>query len=214
MINNILTVSLVGIFKKTDQIIPVLDKEFCLSLFGKPEITKFGITNNGFTINVENDLTPVVVINQQKISITAKSLDQILEVLEKIKSNLLKETNEQFDFSFSAFGLNSEHEFLDLEIAGANWLSNKFINNAFSKPLKNIISTSCTQVNFRIKLNDQELFDFIIQPRANVSNGIFIGVNHHNEIVLDNCDLSLIQDKFNKSFALLNSEFFPCIITE
>ena len=121
----LICLSFVGVLKQPLMVIPNMDGKFCRELFGMPYETFNGITPDGYAIALNNKPFPLVVISPTKIIIKAESKDILLKYVGAVKEELFKMN---IPISLSAFGINSEYQWLGLEENADTWLWNHFIN--------------------------------------------------------------------------------------
>lgn len=173
MKSNLLSIGFVGVFQSPVQVIPTLSAEFCKNLFDAPDDTFHGIGTDGFVIAQNNNHIPMVIVNTSRIMIKAPGETELSKYLEKLKKAF---EDLKFSHDFLSFGINYEYQCLNLDSNSESWLWHHFI-----KSEKN---GACNSLSFRFNLNDNELLNIKLDPRAGVRNGIFISVNHHHNMLL------------------------------
>lgn len=182
--------SFVGVFKQPLMVIPNMDGKFCRDLFGMPYDTFNGITPEGYVIAINNKPFPMVVINPAKIIVKAENKELLLKYVDAVKQELKKMG---VPLSLSAFGINSEFQWLGLDANAETWLWNHFID-------KNINTGNdyhmCNKINMRIGINDNQFANVEVMPRMGIRNGLFANINHHHNVVLDDIPDTEDLDKY------------------
>lgn len=210
--HTVLSYSFVGAWKSPMTQIPLLDKKFSMDLFNDPYNTIVGLDQSGFIISKQSGKLPhpTVVINSQRLSITCHTLEQLVVVYEKILEEINAVAGDRIPLYFNSFGLNTEHEYADLDQDGPVWLTKHFIENGFNNKEK--FFSKATDLRFEISNNDDKKYGIILQPRANLNNALFIAINDHriwNQ--LNSPDKKVIEDLFQESLNFIKNEIFKLI---
>ena len=201
----LICLSFVGVLKQPLMVIPNMDGKFCRELFGMPYETFNGITPDGYAIALNNKPFPLVVISPTKIIIKAESKDILIKYVEAVKEELFKMN---IPISLSAFGINSEYQWLGLEENADTWLWNHFINSKINTGSEYHV---CNKINLRIGINDTQYANLELAPRIGIRNGLFANINHHHNIVLDEIPNS---DILNKYIEESDSAIYSNLITK
>lgn len=185
-----ISIAFVGVYDQIIPIIPQLNADFCKNIFGTPENTLIGVSQEGLVISTQNKPFPLVVIGQQRLVIKASKEDILKQYMRTIDEELSKYN---LPIRFSAYGINYEYQFLDINMQAEDWMWRSFIGN-------NVLTTakyqSCSKISFRFGINDAESLNISIEPRVGVRDGLFIDVNHHHDEKMN----SLIDENFNPSY--------------
>ena len=201
----LICLSFVGVLKQPLMVIPNMDGKFCRELFGMPYETFNGITPDGYAIALNNKPFPLVVISPTKIIIKAESKDILIKYVGAVKEELFKMN---IPISLSAFGINSEYQWLGLEENADTWLWNHFINSKINTGSE---YHGCNKINLRIGINDTQYANLELAPRIGIRNGLFANINHHHNIVLDEIPNS---DILNKYIEESDSAIYSNLITK
>lgn len=208
MKKNCISASFVAVFTQALPVIPPLDNKFCKDLFGLPYDTINGLTNEGYIIAIENKPMPSVTITPQKIVVKAQS---VLNLATYVDSLAKEFKSKGIPMASSAYGINTEYQWLDLNSPSSEWMWNRFINPAMATATMN----QCNKVSFRFVVNDSEAVNMEFMPRVGINDGIFASVNHHHAIGLNEFPTQgLLKVMFEDSQRLLEKIFFPTIIGE
>lgn len=175
----LICLSFVGVLKQPLMVIQNLDNKFCRDLFGQPYETFNGTTPDGYVIAINNKPFPMVVINPNKIIVKAENKELLIKYLEALKVEL---NTLGVPISFSAFGVNSEYQWIGLDSNAESWLWSHYINNRLDSGDGNQM---CSKLNFRIVLNDNQLVNIELAPRVGIRNGLYANINHHHNMALD-----------------------------
>jgi len=216
MDQKIVSYSFVGIWEKPLLNIPLLDNRFCKDLFDDPYNTNTGMSPEGFVINYQarTNPSPTVLIGNRRIMVLSNDLVQVLDIFEKVKSELNRVTNGSFPMKLRSYGLNTEYEFVGLEKSSSQWMSERFILKGLAikeKHKKYKIRT--TDINFQILLNDNQKLVILIQPRTNIPKGVFISINHHKDEVLETLpNREELNKLFKDSIDMLEKNIFELIL--
>ncbi len=189
--------SFVGVFRQPLAVIPNMEGRFCRELFGSPYETFNGITPDGYVIAINNKPFPMVVIGPTKIIIKAKDKESLLKYVEEVKVELKKKG---VLLGLSAFGINSEYQWLGLDENADTWLWNHFIDKSINRGEEYGV---CDKLNLRIGIKEDQFANIELAPRVGIRNGLFANINHHHNIVLDDMPdvklLSLYVDESEKT---------------
>ncbi|MDK2977993.1 MAG: hypothetical protein PWP52_707 [Bacteroidales bacterium] len=212
----IVSYSFVGVWQKPILQIPLLDKKFCMDLFNDPYNTNTGMSNGGFVINYQGKTnpSPTVLIGPERIMFLSQELEQVLDLLEKIKAELLKVTNNNFPMKLKAYGINTEHEWVGLDMQSSSWLSKKFVIGGLNiKEKHKNYQVLTTDINFQIILDQNQKLVILLQPRANVPNGIFASINHHKDEILETLpEKDTLNELFKEEIALIKKDISNLIL--
>lgn len=204
---NLICLSFVGVLKQPLMVIPNLDASFCRNIFGMPYETFNGITPDGFTIALNNKPFPMIVINPAKIIVKADNKEALLNYVGAIKKELIKMN---VPLSFSAFGINSEYQWLGLEENADTWLWNHFIKKDINTGNEYQV---CNKLNLRIGINENQFANIEIAPRIGIRNGLYTNINHHHNIVLEGIpDTDILNKYIEESNAAIDSNIIAKII--
>ena len=169
-----ISVAFVGVYEQNLSFIPAFSPDFCKNLFHQPATTVFGITPDGFVITIEKRQMPLVVVAQNKISVRTQEEDTLTQILKSVVEELKKSG---VSLKCSAFGLNYEDQWLQMQEPAEIWMQKRFIKRDLLKTAK---LQSCQQISFRAEINATELVNLTIEPRAGVNDGLYANVNHHH----------------------------------
>ena len=112
--------------------------------------------------------------------------------------------------SFSAFGINSEYQWTGLDSNVESWLWNHYINKSIDSRKEIQL---CTQLNFRIGLNDNQFVNVELAPRMGIRNGLYANINHHHNMVLEDIpDSAKLAEYIDKSDEIIISDVIANII--
>lgn len=168
---NLLTISFVGVFKTPQTMIQQLDPEFCKNIFHSPENTVSGLTPTGFMIRLSTSPIPIINISLDKFIIVARSINELLEYIEAIRSAVP-------EYEFQAYGLNRDLECLNIKTRNiSTWMYEHFVQDRFKLGTK---LNACNRFNLQFDVEENEILNLDFEPRTGYTNGLFIAVNHHN----------------------------------
>jgi len=213
MTHTIISYSIVGVWAKPIQKIPLLKKKFCLELFGEPYQTEYGLSDEGFIIvlNDNKKPMPIVKINPLRIQFVHRTVEELIITTEKVVNELKDLTSSKFNFRLKAIGVNTEHEWSGLEIDAADYLSQNYLQSKISNESGFIVKAK--SLNFQILSEDEGLYSIKLEPRANNKKGLFCSINDHREINVEEFpDREMITGLFNDSQHKLESKVFKNII--
>jgi hypothetical protein len=206
MDHNILSYNFVGIWSQFAEQIPLFDNKFSKDLFGDPYNTSVGVTQVGFTIVKKTPLppNPMVVITPQLIQITSTDSNEVCITLSKIATEIEKAAP-TFNFKFGTFGLNTEHEFLNLGVTQDRWINDQFpVNSNLAK-----LNASIKEITFEMPLKDGDKLVTLIQPRASLHDALFLRINHHHERALSNIEsLNQLGSLYQESLRMIQNKIF------
>ncbi|MBQ3715302.1 MAG: hypothetical protein IJM92_09520 [Fibrobacter sp.] len=171
-----ISISFVGVLSTPLSKIPTLSREFGKELFGNESGTDAFFGPDGLVIMIPNKIVPMVIINQIKITVKADSADKMNQILSSLIAKLKEEG---VNTALSAFGINYEIQYLNLEKESETWLWDRFIKDNIKTKLS---EKFCNKLNFRMNVNEQQSLYMSIEPRMGVHDGLFVGVNHHHNI--------------------------------
>lgn len=215
MKHKVLSYSFVGVWAKPALEIPMLDKRFCMDLFSDPYKTNSGLSNEGFIITLQDgsNPAPTVLINPQRLQVTTQNLGTTIDVAIKTGKEIAKASNGRFSLELRSFGLNTEHEILRLEDTTENWLTKKFLAKGIKVDKKNkdlVIQTK--KLAFDIILEQGNKKTISVEPRVNESGGVFVYVNDHNEIPMDELpNKKELESLFKGSIDNVKNDILPLI---
>jgi hypothetical protein len=209
--HNIISFSFVFLWKQYVQI-PILENKFCKDLFDDPYNTETGLTPEGFLINLGNSQVPNshVLIGPMKAIFLSNNLDQVKKVIDKIATELNR--LKVAPFEITAVGVNTEHEFLNIGETAQQYLVKRFVSG-----FKNIndFPVNMTDLRFQVKLDENNFYNLLIQPRANQPDGLYININAHRQqnysgIPTGKC----LDDLYNQAKEKLDKLIFPSLDLE
>lgn len=199
--------SFVGVLKQQLMVIQSMDNKFCRDLFGQPYDTYNGTTPDGYVIAINNKPFPMVVISPNKIIVKARNKETLIKYVCALKEELSKM---HVPISFSAFGINSEYQWTGLDSNVESWLWNHYINKSIDSRKEIQL---CTQLNFRIGLNDNQFVNVELAPRMGIRNGLYANINHHHNMVLEEIpDSAKLAEYIDKSDEIIISDVIANII--
>lgn len=209
MEKNRISVAFVAVFAQPLSTIPVPSSDSCKELFGKNVELYQAMTPSGYLIASKSQPSSAIVINLTRIMFRAEKAEDLANYVEKFfKLPDISCSTVQY----SAYGVNSEYEFLDLGMGAAEWMWKIFINSSIDiNPTGNL----CTKLSFKFVESADESMNFEIEPRNGVSDGLYVSVNHHHEragMALPSKE-ELIQ-LFSHSEDLIDNKYFKKIISE
>lgn len=205
MEHSVLSYSLVCLWAKPVQKIPILDKKFCLDLFDDPYNTEHGLSDDGFVVvlNEGKNPTPLFKINPLRIQFLHRSLDELINTTGKVVSQLIELTSSEFQFNIRALGINTEHEWTGLDKNAEDYLAEEYLNAKINKQDSDNLFIKTKTLDFQIISNDNGRFGVKLEPRANNKKSIFCKINDHrvtdlNEFPNENEIRSLFDDSLDK----------------
>lgn len=204
---HLICLSFVGVLRQPLNVIPNMDSKFCRDLFGMPYETFNGLTPEGYVIAINNKPFPMVVISPTKIIVKADNRDSLIKYVEAVKLEL-KRT--QVPISLTAFGINSECQWLGLDVNADTWLWNHFINKDINIGNEYHV---CNKINMRIGINDCQYVNIELEPRQGNRNGLFANINHHHNIMLDEMpNMEMLNKYIKESEDIVNSNIIAKIV--
>jgi hypothetical protein len=209
--HNIISYSFVFLWKQPVQI-PILENKFCKDLFDDPYNTEVGFVPEGFIINLENSQipNPRVLIGPMKVDFSSNNLEQVKKVVDKIVTELNRLKVSPFEVA--AVGVNTEHEFLNLKETAQQYLKKRFLSGFKNE---RDFPVNMTDLKFQVKIDENNSYNMLIQPRANQPNGLYININAHKQ--LDDPRIptgTYLDDLYKKTEMELNSLIFPSLDLE
>lgn len=203
-----ISVSFVAVFAQPMPGVPALENKFCRELFDMPYDTFNGMTPEGYVIAVENKPMPSITITPQKIVFKA----QTPEALATYVDALAKEFKSKgIPMKSSAFGVNSEYQWIGLESPSSEWMWDRFINPSMAIAPMN----QCNRVSFRFVMNEFEVVNLEFMPRVGRNDGIFASVNHHHASEINEFpSQDILKKLFDSSEKYLKEHFFLTLIGE
>ena len=188
-------------------VIQNLDNKFCRDLFGQPYETFNGTTPDGYVIAINNKPFPMVVINPNKIIVKAENKELLVKYMAALKEELIKMG---VSISFSAFGVNSEYQWIGLDSNAETWLWSHYIDKRIDSGDG---KQMCSKLNLRIVLNENQLVNVELSPRVGIRNGLYANINHHHNVSLDEIpDTKKLLEYIDKSEECINSDVIAKII--
>lgn len=204
---HLICLSFVAVLKQPLMVIPNMDGKFCRELFGMPYETFNGITPDGYVIAINNKPFPLIVISPTKIIFKAETKEILLKYVEAVKGELHKMN---IPISLSAFGINSEYQWLGLDANADTWMWNHFIDKKINTGNEYHV---CNKMNLRVGINENQFANIELAPRMGIRNGLFANVNHHHNIVLDELPNTDVLNKYiEESNITINSNVIAKII--
>lgn len=198
-----ISVAFVGVYDSVIPMIPGLDNKFCRHLYDNPDETINGMSPEGYTISINKKPFPLVIFNPQKIIFKSGNIDTLTSYIRKVKDEFKK-----FGFNpkYSAFGINYEYEFLDLDDTADSWISKIFL-----KPdIFDGMEKKCNVLSLRFDINDSEIVNMSFEPRAGKRNGVFMSINHHHASILEELpEEGVLKSLYGSSQKRIEEDFFP-----
>lgn len=204
-----ISIGIVAIFEKPLALIPPLDKDFCVGLLDAPlEEIVYGLTQEGYVIYLKNRPVPIIIINTNRIIIKADNKEKLYKYNEIFKG---KFKDLDINNSFSAFGINYEYQYLELDKTAENWTWNHFMKADIKTGAEYQI---CNRISLKFGINDKEIISFEIEPRVGRKNGLFVSINHHHDIELKSFpEQKELSDYIEKSIDIISNKYIPTLIT-
>ncbi|MCC5906196.1 MAG: hypothetical protein JJU13_08325 [Balneolaceae bacterium] len=213
MTHSTISYSIVGVWSKPIQKIPLLEKKFCLELFDDPYQTEHGLADDGFVIALNDNKKPMplVKINPLRIQFVHRTIEELIAIIEKVVEELKRLTSSKFDFNLKAIGVNTEHEWTGLEINAEDYLSQQYLQSKISTNSDYLVKAK--SLSFQIFSEDNGLYGIKLEPRANNKKGLFCSINDHRDVnITDFPDKKMITSLFDDSLKKLESNVFENII--
>lgn len=196
-----ISVAFVGVYNAIQPMIPGLDNKFCRHLFDNPDETVNGISAGGYTISINSKPIPLIVFNSQKIIFKSRDIESLTSYVLKVKNEFKKIG---FNPQYSAFGINYEYQFLDLDNNADLWISNEFIKS----DIFNGREKRCNAVSLRFDINESEIVNMSFEPRSGIRNGVFMSINHHHSSILQELpEKEYLKGLYEKSQYMINKDF-------
>lgn len=205
MDKEVISVSFVAVFSKILPNVPALENKFCRDLFGMPYDTFNGVTQEGYVIAVENKPMPSITITPQKIVFKAKTVDELAKYVNAIAREF---ASKSIPMAYSAFGVNSEYQWINLPETAGRWIWQHFINPT----LGNGESNQCNSISLRFGINESEHLNMEFLPRIGRHDGVFASINHHHSIGGNELPNHEVLAKLFKDTTVLIDEQFRNII--
>ena len=208
MRHNIISFSFVLLWKQPINI-PLLDNKFCKDFFDDPYNTEVGFVQEGFLISLTNSqILPHILLGPKKAAFMSSNLEQVKLSIEKISAEL-KRLNVS-PLEISAIGVNTEYEFLEMKETVQQYLAERFLVSGFKN--ENNFPVNMTDLRFQVKTDENNLYNLLIQPRANQPNGLYLNINAHRQQsfagIPSREDLDKIYDQTNDELSKL---IFPSL---
>jgi len=208
MRHNIISFSFVLLWKQPINI-PLLDNKFCKDFFDDPYNTEVGFVQEGFLISLTNSqIMPHILLGPKKAAFMSSNLEQVKLSIEKISAELKRINTEPLEIS--AIGVNTEYEFLEMKETVQQYLAERFLVSGFKN--ENNFPVNMTDLRFQVKTDENNLYNLLIQPRANQPNGLYLNINAHRQQSFDGIpsreDLDKIYDQTNDELSKL---IFPSL---
>jgi hypothetical protein len=214
MTHNIISYSFVFLWKKFIPQIPMLDNKFCKDMFDDPYNTEVAFTPEGFLISLASPKipSPHILISPVRIDFLSDNLEQLKGIILKTSDGLKK--TEIGSLEISAVGVNTEHEFLDIGSQASEWLAEKFLLPGLIKQEKSEgLIFNLTDLRFQIKETEDDSYNIAVQPRANQLNGLYLNINAHRQLSLNEIPLN-IDSLYDQANHKLNEIIFPLLSLE
>jgi hypothetical protein len=189
---------------------PMLENKFCKDLFGDPYTTEVGFTPDGLIINLANAQipNPHVILGPLKADFVCNTLDLLCSIAEKVFTELVKLNISQLEIG--AVGVNTEHEFLELSEPSQSYLTNRFLLKGFQNDQDFPLIMS--DLRFQVKINENDSYNLLIQPRANQPNGLYMNINAHKQVKITGMPpKKTLVELYNKTKNDLNKLIFPSL---
>lgn len=213
MTHSTISYSIVGVWSKPIQNIPLLEKKFCLELFDDPYQTEHGLSEEGFIIALNDNKKPmpIVKINPLRIQFVHRTVDELIVSTEKVVQELKRLTSSKFDFNLKAIGINTEHEWTGLDIDAEDYLSQHYLQSKIGTNSGYLVKAK--SLSFQIFSEDDGLYGIKLEPRANNKKGLFCSINDHRDLNIPEFpDNEMITSLFSDSLEKLESNVFKNII--
>ncbi|MCE9499054.1 MAG: hypothetical protein K8R21_00815 [Leptospira sp.] len=214
MKHKIISYSFVGVWKSPLGQVPNFDRKFCLDLFQDPYNTHMGISPEGFFITKQVGSPPFssVLINPQRIQVTGFEIFEVIVTYDKVIQEIVKATSGAVPLFFDSVGLNTEHEWTEMNESGDKWLTDKFIEKGLSKGNFQYY-TKTYDIRFELVGHDDRKFNILLQPRAQNQNAIFGAINDHRIWTSFACpDAKAVEELFDDSLNELENKIFKIFL--
>ncbi|MCE9500992.1 MAG: hypothetical protein K8R21_10920, partial [Leptospira sp.] len=170
---NILSYTFVGAWRSPMTQIPMLDRRFCLELFGDTINTTAGLAQEGFVIRKQIGQPPykTVIINPQRLQITTMNPIETAQVYLKVIEEINRISGGTIPLFFSGIGLNTEQEIFGFSDETSKGLTDRFIIegiNADENGKKPIARTLNITIEWTI--GDDNKLNIVLQPRIGIPN--------------------------------------------
>lgn len=207
MKRNRMSISFVGVFTTPLSNIPAFDPITSANLLNIPQNNVLaGFTPDGFVIRNSINPFPIACINPQKVICAAVNEDQLFNLVQKVYTRLFEMG---VTSNFSAYGINFEYEWTDVECLNQLWLSKRFLNKSITSANPGM---QCQGLSFTLPLNDHEAISTNVTLRVGNDRGIFASINHHNAYPYQGMKSpEELQKLFLHSTQLLESNLFKII---
>lgn len=186
-----------------------------MDLFGNPYDTIVGLSGPGqFQVLLPRDATGddsnrVVTVAPQRLEVLSPEISEVAGVYQAVISKLFDALEE--DLAFSAIGLNTEHEWLDLEQPGSAWITERLLSSA-KQQLGEAEKFRGQKVEFSFGTEDpKRRYQLRLEPRAGVEMGIFVHCNDHRNVGGQLPTEDEVSDLLKKSEELLHSTVFEAL---
>ena len=200
--------SFVAVFAQAMPRVPALENKFCRDLFDMPYDTFNGVTPEGYVIAVENKPMPSITITPQKIVFKAQKPEELAIYVDALAKEF---KSKEISMDSSAFGINSEYQWIEIDSQSSEWMWNRFINPSMSIAPMN----QCNRVSFRFVMNEFEVVNLEFMPRVGRNDGIFASVNHHHGSEMKEFpSQEMLIQLFESSEKFLDEKFFSTLVGE
>ena len=200
--------SFVAVFAQAMPGVPALENKFCRELFGMPYDTFNGVTPEGYVIAVENKPMPSITITPQKIVFKAQKPEELATYVDALAKEF---KSKGIPMDSSAFGINSEYQWIEMGSPSSEWMWNRFINSSMSIASMN----QCNRVSFRFVMNECEVVNLEFMPRVGRNDGVFASVNHHHASEMKEFpSQEVLIQLFDSSEKILDEKFFSTLVGE
>lgn len=177
-----LTRGFVGVWREVLRELPVLGRPFCLELFGEPYFTDCGLTPEGFQVFLPGRTpSPVFLVSPVRMQVYSPDMAQVGQVFDSVAAELGRLSDGRVGLEFSAIGLNSEYEWLDLPKPAHEWIGNLALNERLREVDRRGFVTASDIRIAMAPYGKDTLYNLTIQPRAGKENAAYISVNDHRE---------------------------------
>lgn len=201
-----ISVSFVAVFSQALPGVPALENKFCRELFGMPYDTFNGLTNEGYVIALENKPMPSIIITPQKIVFKAQNVAELAKYVDALAKEF---KSKDIPMASSAFGVNSEYQWIGMTTPPSEWIWKRFINPSMAIGQMN----QCNRLSFRFVMNEFEELNLELMPRVGRNDGIFASVNHHHASEINEFPTEKMLSKlFEDSGDFLDDKLFSIII--
>jgi hypothetical protein len=173
--------------------VPILPRKFYLDLFGDPYSTEGGLSTEGFVVSKVGarggSVNPTLALGPVRMQVLSPQAEEVSNVIEKVfpilsewtKKQKKRDDVESVEVTLKAIGLNTEHEWIELGSDSAPWLGDVFVRAGLADAKSSFRLKSLSFEMESATRPGNSAYNVKIEPRANVTDGIFLNVNDHRE---------------------------------